>query len=376
MAGILFVNLEGRIGGAETSLLLMAKHLRDQCVISVACPAESPLSRALAAMRVDFYGIPGPPDRAYSSPLSLVYWLKTSWRLIRIVLRVNPDLIHANSFYAAAPSALAALVTRRKLLSHARDLANFGVFSRLYGYFCERIIAVSHAVRNALMEQGVSPDKIKVVYNGVDDGFFSPSDESNSSLSALGAHRRHSFVFAHVGQFVPWKNHIVFLEAASQVARDLCDVRFVLVGDDIFGRNSAYKRSVLSYAEKSTIAERVDFLGWQANMHEVWPRINCLVHTAEREPFGRVIIEAMAHRIPVIAVDSCGPSEIIQDRKTGVLVQANGIQELSEAMVKMAQDTRFAGRLANAGYEHVISSFAADKTASLIQQIYQEVLAT
>jgi len=149
----------------------------------------------------------------------------------------------------------------------------------------------------------------------------------------------------------------------------------MLVGDDIFGRDSNYKSSLLSYAENSTIAERVSFLGWQENMHEVWPKIDCLVHTAEREPFGRVIIEAMAHKIPVIAIGSCGPSEIIQEGKTGILVQPDDIEGLSEAMLKLAQDTQFASRLANAGYEHAISSFSADKTAALIQEIYEEVLA-
>jgi glycosyltransferase involved in cell wall biosynthesis len=221
----------------------------------------------------------------------------------------------------------------------------------------------------------VSPDKITVVYNGIDNGSFGRAGESGNSSGAPDRHSNGSFVFAHVGQFVPWKNHIVFLKAASHIAADLSDARFVLVGDDIFGRNSAYKRSVLSHARNSPIAEKIDFLGWQENMHEVWPKINCLVHTAEREPFGRVIIEAMAHRIPVIAAGSCGPSEIIQDRETGILVQADDVESLSAAMLNIARDSQFAGWLAKAGYEHATSSFTADKTAAQIQEVYAELLA-
>lgn len=375
MTRILFVNLEGRIGGAETSLLLMVKHLHSQFLISVACPAGSPLSRALASIQIDSHKLPTPPNHAYSSLFSLVYWLKTSCDLVRIVLKANPDMIHANSFYAGAFSVLAALVTRKKLLLHARDLANLGFLSKFCSWFCEGVIAVSHAVKNALVKKGVNPDKVKVVYNGVDNTFFNQSDESEDLFSTLGRSKQYSFVFAHVGQFVPWKNHIAFLKAASHVASSLPNARFVLVGDDIFGRDSAYKSSLLSYAEDSTIAEKVSFLGWQENMDEVWPKINCLVHTAEREPFGRVIIEAMAHKIPVITVDSCGPSEIIQNGKTGILVQPNDIEGLSDTMLKIAQDIQFANKLATAGYEHVISNFTADKTAAHIQEIYREVLA-
>lgn len=375
MTRILFVNLEGRIGGAETSLLLMVKYLRSQFHISVACPTGGPLSTALASLQIESHKLPRPPKRPYSSLFCLVYWLKTSFYIVRIASKANPNIIHASSFYAGAASVLAALATRKKLLLHARDLANFGFFSRFYSWFCERVIAVSHAVKNALVKEGVSPDKIKVVYNGVDNTFCDRVDENANLLNTPSPEEKYSFVFAHVGQFVPWKNHIAFLKAASDVARDLPATRFLLVGDDIFGRDSNYKSRLLSYAKNSTIAERVSFLGWRENMDEVWPRISCLVHTADREPFGRVIIEAMAHKIPVIAVGACGPSEIIQNGKTGILVQVDDIKGVSDAMLRVAQDTQFANTLANAGYEHVISNFTADKTAARIQEIYREVLA-
>jgi glycosyltransferase involved in cell wall biosynthesis len=376
MDRILFVNLEGVIGGAETSLLLMVKYLRSQFLISVACPAGSPLSRSLASIQVDSYDLPKPPHRACLSLFLLGYWLKTTYCLTRIALKANPDVIHANSFYAGPVSILAALVTRKKLLLHARDLTDFGFLSKFCSWFCEKVIAVSHVVENALIDQRVNPEKIEVVYNGVDNVLLDQCSENGILFSSSNFDEKSSFIFAHVAQFVPWKNHIAFLKAASRVARDLPNTRFILVGDDIFGRDSSYKSSLLSYAENSAIAERVSFLGWQESMNEVWSSINCLVHTAEREPFGRVIIEAMAHKIPVIAVGSCGPSEIIQEGKTGILVQPDDIEGLSEAMLKLAQNTQFANMLANAGHEHAISSFTADKTAALIQEIYEEVLAT
>lgn len=375
MAQILFVNLEGRIGGAETSLLLMVKHLRGQFVINVACPAMSPLLRSLASLQANCYELPELPNRSLSSIFSLSYWLKTNWRLLRIALRVKPDVIHTNSFYAAAASILAALVTRKKLIMHARDLADFGILSKFCNLFCEKVIAVSHAVENSLINQGVNPEKIRVVYNGVDNVFLEQSSENGISSSSTGLFEKSSFVFAHIAQFVPWKNHITFLKAATIVSRHLPDARFVLVGDDIFGRDSHYKSELLSYTKNSPILEKIRFLGWQDNMHEVWPNIDCLVHTAGREPFGRVIIEAMAHKIPVIAVDSCGPSEIIQNRKTGILVQAGDVKILSVAMIKIAQDTQFTDKLANAGYEHTMSGFTADKTAAQIQEVYTELLA-
>jgi glycosyltransferase involved in cell wall biosynthesis len=371
MARILFVNLEGRIAGAERSLLLLIEHLRAQFAISVACPAASPLAAALRSMQIDSFGLDGPANRSSFSILGLARWLRTSWRLIRIVSKAKPDIIHANSFYSAVPSILVAVVMRKKLLLHARDLASFGFFARICGYFCHRIIAVSCCVKNALVQDGVSPDKIRVVYNGVDSCSFSQKREGANS----SGHSKGDFVFANVGQFVPWKNHMLFLKAASDVGGQQADARFVLVGDDLFGRDGGYKQSVIDYAENSPIADRIALWGWRDDMHEVWPGIDCLVHTAEREPFGRVIVEAMANRIPVIAVGSGGPKEIIEDQKTGILVQADDVEELGRAMLGVVRDRQFARRLADAGYEHAASNFTADKTAVQIKEVYGELLA-
>lgn len=374
MVRILYVNLQGRIGGAENSLLLLIKHLRSQFVVIAACPAMTQLSRKLLSIQIDPYRLPKPPKRL-SSISALLYWLRTSLRLIRITFKTNPDIIHANSFYAGVPAILAALVTRKKLLLHARDLVNFRFLPKLYGLFSQQIIAVSNAVRNDLIAKGIQPNKIKVIYNGVDKDSFSQSVEAKGSFRAPGYPRRDSFIFAHIGQLVPWKNHILYLEAASHVAKYLCDARFALIGANIFTRGTKYERSVFSYAKSTPIAERIDFVEWQEDMNEVWPRIDCLVHTAKQEPFGRIIIEAMAHKIPVIAIGTCGPSEIIQNNKTGILVPVDNIEALSEAMLNAAQDRQLTDRLVNAAFEHTMSNFTADKTAAQIQEVYMELMA-
>jgi glycosyltransferase involved in cell wall biosynthesis len=291
------------------------------------------------------------------------------------VLKTKPDIIHANSFYAAAVCILAALVSRRKLVLHARDLKDFGRLSKLYGRLCRRIVAVSHAVRNELIKQGISPAKIDVVYNGVDDVVEARVGGDGRSNAAAENRQDHSFAFAQVGQFVPWKNQLVFLKAASQISPSLPDARFLLVGDDVFGRNDAYKSGLLNYVEHSPIRDKVSFLGWQQNMQDVWARVDCLVHPAQPEPFGRVIIEAMAHKVPVIAVRACGPGEIIQNGHTGILVQSGDIEALAEAMLGVVADSEFASRLAAAGYEYVMSGFTAHKTAERIKDVYRETLA-
>lgn len=366
MIKVLIVNLEGKIGGAETSLLLMVKYLQKNCSVGVACPGKSPLSQALVAMKANFYELNNLRKYNYSSVRNFTYWLKTSSRLIKIVKKENPDFIHANSFYAGLPCILAAVYTRKKIILHARDLINFNLMLRLIGIFCQKVIATSDNVKNDLVSKGLNPEKVEVITNGV--------DESEYSTDFIKYGLRNQFVFANVGQFVPWKNQINFLKASSIAAKDIPSSRFAVVGDDIFGRNSDYKKSITDYARTLPIKNRIDFWGWQKDMRDVWPKVDCLVHCAEREPFGRVIIEAMAHKIPVIAINSCGPSEIIQNGKTGILIQPGDISGLSKAMITIAEDKKYAQKLGEAGCEKVKSTFLAEKTAEKIHKLYIELL--
>lgn len=376
MARVLYVSSEGIIGGAETSLLLLVKYLRTCFSVDVACPVPSPLSQALEALKVDRHALPQPRRASGPSSRCAGYWLATVRQLTRAIRTTRADLVHANSFYAGAASLVATLTTRRRLLLHARDLADFGVLTRLYDRYAERVIAVSHAVKCALASKGARPERIEVVYNGYD---FRPGHRARSYAGVPAppsSGRTRDFVFAHVGQCVPWKNHAVFLDAAAYVADRLPQSQFAVIGDDLFQRHPSYKQKLFNMARLSSAAGRIHFWGWQTNMEAVWPRIDCLVHTAEREPFGRVVVEAMAHRIPVIAVAAAGPAEIIQADRTGVLVPTTAVHTLGEAMLRLARDREFAATIAVAGYRRARSSFTASQTAARVQHVYEDILST
>jgi glycosyltransferase involved in cell wall biosynthesis len=375
MARILFVSSEGVLGGAETSLLLLVRHVGVRFVVTVACPVPSPLSEALAAEGIESHALPQPPAARRSSPRYAAYWPAAVRSLVRTIRRTSPDLVHANTFYTGATALPAALIARRKCLLHARDLADFGILTKLFDRYSSRVIAVSHAVKRVLIAGGIAPNRIHVIYNGLDiNGFKNPGSAEN----APAPRRRSSegFVFAHVGQFVPWKKHDIFIRAADVVARDLPQAQFVIVGDGLRRRDEAYKRHLWDLARNSPAADRIHLWGWRTDMERVWPAVDCLVHTAEREAFGRVIIEAMGHRIAVVAAASGGPAEIIHTERTGVLVPPANVEALSAAMLRVARDREFADRIAAAGYRHVLSNFTARQTAVRVQQIYEDVLSS
>jgi len=375
MNRILLVSPQGVIGGAETSLLELVGYLRGRFAITVACPVESELSKSVHSLGVETVGLPGTGSK-YCGRRGLVYLVCANLAVLSAVVRARPDIVHANSFFGAAAGLGPAFLARRRVLIHARDFDRFAFLWKFFALMCDRVIAVSAAVKEMLVGQGVAEYKIAVIHNGVDITDTATAAGCTDNRYAGGVEEGEPFVFAHVGQLVRWKNHAAFIEAASRVSRELREARFAVVGDDVFGREPEYAEGLRRQVSRLGVGSKFRFMGWRSNMAEVWAGINCLVHTAEREPFGRVIIEAMAHRAPVIAADSCGPGEIIDNGETGILYKPGDINQLSSAMVQIARDRRFAQRLAEAAYKAVCSRFSAEQTASRVEQIYEQVIAS
>jgi len=373
---ILFVSAEGSVGGAETSLLLLVKCLRNYCSISVACPSKGRLGETMSQMGVDCHLLPTQKTRSCLSPTWFFRYVIANYRLIKLICIVKPDIVHANSIYALIFSAMPAIVTRRKLILHARDMVRSRCTTWLCSWCCDRIIAISNAVRNHLIRTGVAASKIEVVYNGVEISSSVKAIGSDNAFDSCAARRRGGITFANIGQFVPWKKQMLFLQAAHEITDRLPHAKFILVGDDLFGRNSDCKDRLLNYLKRLDLPERFVHIGWQEDMTKVWENVDCLVHTADREPFGRIIIEAMAARVPVIAVDSAGPSEIISDGITGLLIRAADSKQLQDAMLRMASEPNLRSTLADAAYERVRSVYTVDNTAQRIRDIYENILAS
>jgi glycosyltransferase involved in cell wall biosynthesis len=245
--------------------------------------------------------------------------------------------------------------------------------TRVCGTLCDRVVAVSRTVKAALLLAGVARRKVRVIHNGVElrcDGEWRASRLGQDRLAEGGSKP----IFANVGQFVPWKKQSAFLLAARHVASRFPEGRFWLVGADLFGRRPGYETELRKMAKTLGIHDQVRFLGWQDDMDAIWRQVTCLVHTADKEPFGRVIIEAMAHGVPVIAVGASGPAEVVENSRTGLLVPPDDVEALAGAMLAVAGDSRLADRLARAAYDRVKTDFTAERTAASVERLYEDLM--
>lgn len=363
---ILIVNLEGKISGAERSLLILTEGIKKQSniKIAIACPKPSCLYTKLEKQKIPIYGITAPPIRLIFKIFLVFYILKVNIQILLITLKIKPEIIHANSTKATLATVASSLFTKTRIIWHIRDLPKKGLILAICDRISEKTISVSKYIKDELPSD-IGHAKTSVIYNGAD------VKQSNY----IKKNYDQQLIFANIGQFVPWKNQLLFIEAGEKYLSKNKNAQFWIIGNDVFGRNNKYKTLVEQKVQNSLFKDSFRLISWQDDLTFIWKKISCLIHTASTEPFGRVIIEAMAHKVPVIAADCGGPAEIIADGKTGLLYEANNIDKLLSAMGKFASNYELKKDLTQNAYKSVCENFSSKNYTKEILNIYKKLFA-
>lgn len=370
---ILYVNHVGLMSGAEKSLLRLLEGL-DRTAVEpfVACP-DGPLQDAAVALDIQCLEIEVLRPRRESGPLRL---LAMAWQGMRMgaelrefIRRQQIDLVHANSLVAAL------LCTSRKLgvpvLWHARDLRAPArvvkqVLARVAG-----VIAISQAVQEWV--QSLRPGASAVlIYNalGPDDYHVSrPRVRVREDWEMAP----NTPLLGNVGQLVPWKRQDLFLRVGAEVLKQVPEARFVVVGSDLFNEHPDYVLSLHHLADELGVADHVLWVGSCADMPSCLAALDVLVHTADREPLGRVIMEAMAVGLPTIAFNEAGPAELIADGVNGLLVPEADLEAMVEAATRVVTNLDLAVHLRDHAFARSVQ-FDARQQAARVLEIYRDAL--
>ena len=354
---ILYLDHTAQIGGGELSLLSWLKDDPEQARVLLF--EDGPYRTLLESngIAVDIFGSNEQiAIRRGSGPSALLLAIPGIVRF-RSKLRARTaeyDLLYANSQKAFFMSALA-LRRRQKLVWHLRDILTAEHFSRSLrslavftaNRFAAVVIANSQATADSFIAAGGNPRKVKVVYPGIDPApFDSVSNESVRSISdELWPDA--DLTAGIFGRITEWKGQLILLEAISRLPR----FHAVIVGDALFGEQS-YKDLLLERASRPDLRGRVHFLGFRQDIPTLMRAIDIAVHASVApEPFGRVIVEGMLARKPVIATWAGGAAEIIQDQASGILVTPGSIDEMGAALDLLQNNPESRERMAKSGRE-------------------------
>jgi glycosyltransferase involved in cell wall biosynthesis len=324
---VLFLAHSGVLAGGERSLLDLAAAWSVEREVMVL--AEGPFPQALAARGVPLTVAPlralGTVKRESATPgLGAVADVA---RLATVVARRARafDVIHANSQKSFVVAAAAGLLARRPVTWHLRDILTTQHFSTtniraavmLANARAAAVIANSEATAAAFIEAGGRAALVRVVHNGIAAAPFDAvsATERNTLRATLAPGAQ--LVLASVGRLAAWKGQHVLIAATEAIPGAMSWI----VGSALFGEDR-YATGLEEQVRALGIAGKVRLLGDRVDVPALLAAADLVIHSAVApEPFGRVIVEGMLARRPVIASDAGGAREIITHGETGFLVE-------------------------------------------------------
>ncbi len=296
------------LNGGEYSFLSMVPTLQDKGVkLTAIAPDEGPLSEALAALHIPTVPwFPTGQDRTSPAPQS-------DWRqrLTEVLPGLAPDLVHANSVSTSRRLGPVARALDLPSLGHLRDIVGLSRQARHDIQCLNRLLAVSQATKEWHVQQGLEAERIHVLYNGVDVRKFTPRPRTGALQQELGISADARLVGC-VGQLGIRKGTDIVLVAARQLAAEFPQVHWVIVGERHSTKPEAveYCRRLEHLAGDAGLNGRVHFLGRRGDMPSVFGQLSLLVHAARQEPLGRILLEAAATGLPIVATRVGGTEEI------------------------------------------------------------------
>ncbi len=371
MSRVLVLCEYGSLNGGERSLLAVLGGLATAgCRIHATAPAVGPLSAALAERGVPVVALDLHDAQGRRCELSVC-----RERIRAVVEAVKPDLIHANSLSMSRLTGPVAEQLGVPSLGHLRDIINVpaAVIADLSRH--TRLVAVSHATRDWYVAAGLDPLRTHVLYNGVDLTRFRPRPPNGYLHRELGLPPEASLV-ASIGQIGMRKGLLTLMAAARKVVHTAGNVHFVIVGQRYSQKQEAleYEQQVHAVADSGPLRGRVHFLGVRGDVDRLLNEFTLLAHPARQEPLGRVLLEAAAAGVPVVATDVGGTREIFPpETGSACLVPPDDAAVLAAAIERLLKDADRRAALGRSARLRAEQAFDVDRAAEALGRHYREL---
>jgi glycosyltransferase involved in cell wall biosynthesis len=367
--------------GGERSMLATLGGLQSAGYeINVACPPTGLLAETVQrrGFVVTPFSVQGSDGRRI--PLQQ---LRPSLRTVLASQR--PHLVHANSL---SMSRLAGPVTAELGLpsvGHLRDIVGMSRAAMADVNRMGRLLAVSHATRDFHVDAGLDPTKTHVLHNGVCLQEFQPRPATGWLHEELGL-PRHVRLLTSVGQIGMRKGLDVLLRAAEDVVRKHDDAAFLIAGrrQSVKAEAIAFEEQIVRAVAAEPLVGRVFMLGQRDDVAAILNESTLLVHAARQEPFGRVLLEAAAAGVAVVATDVGGTREVFRAGQSvsdapsrgGTLVPPDNAPALAEAIMRILETPGYAAQLGAAGRRWAEQALDVRDTIGRLLTHYRAVLET
>jgi len=310
--------------------------------------------------------------------------LKAFVSIFRILRTSKPDIVHTHTSKAGILGRLAAWMARVPIIIHtAHGHVFYGHFGRslsriflqiekLLGRITHHQIGLTPEEGNDYLRLSVSkPSNTTVIHSGVDvQRFIEGAKQRPRKRKELGI-PADSLVIGYVGWLIPIKGVTYLVSAMARILEQHPKSLLVLVGkgDDKGNEEINLKEQV----ERAGLADKVRFLGWRSDVDEIMGCFDIFVLPSLNEGMGRVLVEAMAAGLPIVASRVGGIPDLVKDGQNGLLVPPVDTPALENAISALLEDKKKRKRMGKAG-KKMCRPYSAEAMVEQIDDLYRELL--
>lgn len=392
-------NVDGTVGGSYYSLLYLVKGLdRRQYDPIVVFYTEHALLSAFREAGIEThvwskaktFTFGADPNRMWKwlfpiRPMALVLQkalnvvheflfpaLVRAWFLKRNgvkIVHLNNSILYNHDWM------LAAKLARAKCVTHERGInQKYSRSARFFGRRLDAVICISSAVKDHLVRSGVDFGNLLLIHNGLDPSWVNPEPARVVELR-----KRYDLAEGHpvigiVGNIKEWKGQETVIRATGIVKMRYQDIKCLIIGGASESDRS-YESFIHGLVAELKLTEQVVFTGFQRHVAEYLSLLDIVIHASiDPEPFGRVVLEGMALKKPVIGSRGGAIPEIIEEGVTGMTYPPGDADRLARTVVELLADHDRANHMGERGYARLVEHFSLSKNIHATQSLYEGLL--
>ena len=306
--------------------------------------------------------------RVHAIPPRNVRWGGS--RLLRKILRERHfDVVHAHDPHALTAAWFARAHHCAALIAHRRvaNPLSRGTIGLARYRAARRIFAVSRFVADSITNSGIAPEKVEVVFEGVELPVPISAGERERIRQGLGIASK-EILLGCVGYLLAEKGQEVLVRAMPAILREFPACRLILAGD------GPCRTALESLAKELGVIGAVLFPGFIEKIANVYRALDIFLFPSLAEPLGTSMLAAMSYGLPVVGVASGGVPEMVTPQQNGLLVSLPDSAAFASATIQLLRAPDAAARFGAAARDTIAAHFTADRMVETTIEKYRQIL--
>ena len=355
------------MGGIPIYVLELARVLKRRGHQPMVLSDSGSLERRLASEGIPHIRIPCRTSSEFNPKL----WFGALPTILRAIRRERPDLIHSHTRVTQVLGWASSSLMNVPYVTTCHGLYRFRIGRRYFRCWGKWVMAISNASMQRLVRQYrlAAPHQVVLVENGIDaDRFRRPPDPAEVERFRRANGLNGGRMIGAIARLSPVKGLELLLKAAPPLLKEFPDLGVLLVGD------GPAREGLVRLAYELGISDRVAICPSVEDTRVPLALLQAFAAPAWREGFGLAIVEAMAAGVPVVATDAGGPGEIIEQGKSGLLIQPGDVSGLEKGLRSLLNDPDACRRMAEQGRLRAKERYDLERMVTQVEKVYDRAV--